>query len=348
MRLEFQTLELRTREPFHIARHSDPHGRRDVWVRVIDDDGVEGWGEAPATPYYGETAETVAAVLPQYASILEREKDPMALERIERDLAVAVGRNPAARVAVSAALHDLAGKRLGAPVWKTWGLDPADAPLSSFTLGMAGPDETREKARRNAHRPVLKIKVGGDDDEARLRAIRDEAPDAVVYVDANTAWTAKQALRAMPMLQELGVAFVEQPLHPHDRDGMRLLHRRAPLPIVADESCETAADIPGLVGAADGINIKLAKCGSLREAVRMVHVARAHGLIVMLGCMLESTLGMAAAIQLAPLVDYLDLDGALLLAEDPFTGPGMEEDGRMRFNSEPGLGVERAADPDGD
>jgi L-Ala-D/L-Glu epimerase len=344
MRLEFQTLELRTREPFHIARHSDPHGRRDVWVRVIDDDGVEGWGEAPATPYYGETAETVSAVLPQYASVLERQKDPMALERIERDLAVAVGRNPAARVAVSAALHDLAGKRLGAPVWKTWGLDPADAPLSSFTLGMAGPDETREKARRNAHRPVLKIKVGRHDDEARLRAIRDEAPDAVVYVDANTAWTAKQALRAMPMLEELGVAFVEQPLHPHDRDGMRLLHRRATLPIVADESCETAADIPGLVGAVDGINIKLAKCGSLREAVRMVHVARAHGLIVMLGCMLESTLGMAAAIQLAPLVDYLDLDGALLLAEDPFTGPGMEEDGRMRFNAEPGLGVERRAD----
>jgi L-Ala-D/L-Glu epimerase len=341
MRLEHQTLELRTREPFHIARHSDPHGRRNVWVRLIDENGAEGWGEAPATPYYGDTADTVSAVLTVYARGLETEADPFAIERVEGNLSVLVGRNPAARTAISAALHDLAGKRLGAPVWKLWGLDPATAPMSSFTLGMAGPDETREKARRNAHRPVLKIKVGGQDDEARLRAIRDEAPDAVVYVDANTSWTAKQALSKMAMLEELGVAFVEQPLHPHDEDGLRLLSRRARLPIVADESCETTADIPRLVGAVDGINIKLAKSGSLREALRMVHVARAHGMIVMLGCMIESTLGIAAAVQLAPLVDYLDLDGALLLANDPFTGPGMEDDGTIRFNDDPGLGVRR-------
>jgi L-Ala-D/L-Glu epimerase len=341
MRLEFETLELRTREPFHLARPSDPHGRRNVWVRLIDDDGVEGWGEAPATPYYGDTADTVSAVLPAYGALLADEHDTLALERIEARLHVLVGRNPAARTALSAALHDLMGKRLETPVWKLWGLDPAAAPLSSFTLAMASADETRAKARANAHRPVLKIKVGGDDDEARLRAIRDEAPDAIVYVDANTAWTAKQALRRMPMLEEMNVAFVEQPLHPHDHDGLRLLRRRARLPIIADESCETAADIPRLVGAVDGINIKLAKCGSLREAVRMVHTARSHRLTVMLGCMLESSLGIAAAVQLAPLVDYLDLDGALLVANDPFTGPGMEEDGSIRFNEEPGLGVTR-------
>ena len=341
MRLDFEILELRTREPFHIARPSDPHGRRNVWVRISDEDGNEGWGEAPATFYYGETAETVQAVLPAYARVLEREDDPLALERIEAALPVVATRNPAARVAISAALHDLAGKRLGVPVWRLWGLDPAAAPRSSFTLGMAGPEETREKARLNAHRPVLKIKVGGADDEARLRAIRDEAPDAVLYVDANTAWTAKEALRRMPLMEEMNVAFVEQPLHPADDEGLRLLRRRARLPIVADESCETAADIPRLLGAVDGINIKLAKTGSLREAVRMVHIARAHGLVVMLGCMLESTLGIAAAIQLAPMVDYLDLDGALLVADDPFIGPGMEDDGTMRFNQEPGLGVGR-------
>lgn len=342
MRLEYETLELRTREPFHIARHSDPHGRRHVWVRLIDHDGMEGWGEAPATPYYGDTADTVSAVLPHYGRALEGEADPFAIERIERDIAVLVGGNPAARTAISAALHDLAGKRLDAPIWRLWGLDPAAAPKSSFTLGMAGPEETREKARRNAHRPVLKIKVGGNDDEARLRAIRDEAPNATVYVDANTGWTAKQALRKIDMLEELGVAFVEQPLHPRDDDGLRLLRRRSRLPIVADESCETAADVSRLAGAVDGINIKLAKSGSMREAIRMVHVARAHGMIVMLGCMLESTLGIAAAIQLAPLVDYLDLDGALLLANDPFTGPGMQDDGTLRFNTAPGLGVARA------
>jgi L-Ala-D/L-Glu epimerase len=341
MRLQFETLELRTREPFHIARPSNPLGRRNVWVRVTDEDGQEGWGEAPATAYYGDTAETVRAVLPTYGQVLEQVGDPMGLERIETDLRVAVGGNPAARVALSAALHDLAGKRLGVPVWRLWGLDPAASPKSSYTLGMAGPEETREKARLAAHRPVLKIKVGGADDEARLRAIRDEAPDAVLYVDANTAWTAKEALRKMPLLEEMNVAFVEQPLRPGDDDGFRLLRRRARLPIIADESCETAADIPGLVGAVDGINIKLAKTGSLREAVRMVHIARAHGLVVMLGCMLESTLGIAAAVQLAPMVDYLDLDGALLLANDPFAGPGMEEDGSIRFNQEAGLGVDR-------
>jgi L-Ala-D/L-Glu epimerase len=341
MRLEFEILELRTREPFHIARPSDPHGRRNVWVRLIDDDGLEGWGEAPATPYYGDTAATVSGVLPTYAAALENETDPLALERIEAGLEILAGRNPAARVAISAALHDLAGKRLGAPVWRLWGLDPASTPRSSFTLAMADAGDTREKARANAHRPVLKIKVGRDDDEARLRAIRDEAPDAILYVDANTAWSAKQALRRMPMLEEMNVEFVEQPLHPHDHDGLRLLRRHSRLPIVADESCETAADIPRLVGAVDGINIKLAKCGSLREAVRMVHTARSHRLMVMLGCMLESSLGIAAAIQLAPLVDYLDLDGALLVANDPFSGPGMGEDGRIRFNEEPGLGVER-------
>jgi L-Ala-D/L-Glu epimerase len=344
MRLEHEILELRTREPFHIARPTDPYGRRNVWVRIIDEDGLEGWGEAAATPYYGDTADTVSAVLPTYARALESVTDPTALERIERDVLVQAGRNPAARTAISAALHDLVGKRLGAPVWRIWGLDPATTPRSSFTLGMAGPEETREKARQNAHRPVLKIKVGRPDDEGRLRAIREEAPDAVVYVDANTAWTAKEALRQIDMMEELGVAFVEQPLHPDDHDGFRLLRRRARLPIVADESCETVADIPRLLGAVDGINIKLAKAGSLREAVRMVHVARAHGMVVMLGCMLQSTLGIAAAIQLAPLVDYLDLDGALLLANDPFDGPGMEEDGSIRFNDEPGLGVTRRSE----
>ncbi len=341
MKLEHEILELRPEEPFHIARRSDASRRSNVWVRLVAEDGIEGWGEAAANPFYGESAGTVTAALAAYGEVLSGEDDAFALERIESDLALRLGRNPAARAALSAALHDLVGKRAGLPVWRLWGLDPAAAPLSSFTLGLAPAEETREKARRNAHRPVLKIKVGGDDDEDRLRAIRDEAPDATLYVDANTAWTAKEAIARIPMLEEMGVAFVEQPLPADDIEGLRLLRRRSRLPIIADESCETAADIPGLVGAVDGINIKLAKAGSLREAVRMAHVARAHDLSVMLGCMVESTLGIAAALQLAPLVDYLDLDGALLLAHDPFTGPGMNDDGTLRFNHDPGLGVTR-------
>jgi L-Ala-D/L-Glu epimerase len=344
MRVEHEVLELRTRHAFHIAREKAPPARHSVWVRVIDGEGVEGWGEAAATPYYGETAETVTALLPRLeAALLEAAAgDPFAFERVEKALELAVGRNPAAKCAVSAALHDLIGKRLGVPIWRMWGLDPATTPRSSFTIGMDEPAIMRQRVREAASYPMLKIKVGTSRDEEALRLIRDEAPEAILRVDANTAWTPRQALAAMPMLVAYGVELVEQPLRAGDLEGLRFLRARSPLPIVADESCETAADVARLVGAVDGINIKLAKCGSLREALRMVHVARSHGMSVMLGCMVESTLGIAAAIQLAPLVDFLDVDGAALLANDPFRGPGIEADGRVRFNQEPGLGVERA------
>ena len=341
MHLDFEILELPTRHAFNIAREARPRLRRSVWVRLRDADGLEGWGEAPATPFYGETAETVAAVLPPLAEVVREAAagDALALERIEAALERRLGRNPAAKVALSAALHDLAGKRLGVPVWRLWGLDPAAAPRSSFTIGIDELPVMREKVREAAAYPILKLKAGTAGDEAVLRMLREEAPEKTLYVDANTGWTAKQALRALPMLAEYGVALVEQPLKPHDLEGLALLRRRSPLPIVADESCETLPDVARLAGVVDGINIKLAKCGSLREAVRMVHCARAHGMSVMLGCMVESTLGIAAAVQLAPLVDYLDLDGAALLARDPFAGPGLEPDGRLRFNTEPGLGV---------
>lgn len=343
MKLDFEILDLRTTHAFHIARESAPPVRQCVWVRLTDGDGNVGWGEAAATPFYGETADTVAAVLPRLADALREASggDPFALERIDDALHHAIGRNPAARAAVSAALHDLVGKRLGVPVWKLWGLDPAAAPLSSFTLGIDDLETMRAKVREAAGFPILKIKVGTSRDEEILRMIREEAPGKTLRVDANTAWTAKEAIRAIPMLEEYGVEFVEQPLPKEDIEGLRLVRRQSRLPIIADESCETARDVPFLAGAVDGVNIKLAKCGSLREALRIVAAARAHGMQVMLGCMIESTLGVAAAVQLAPLVDYVDLDGAALLANDPFTGPGMNPDGTLRFNGEPGLGVTR-------
>ncbi len=344
MKLDCEILDLRTRHPFHIARAAAPPARRSVWVRVRDSHGNEGWGEAAATAFYGETAETVVALRGRLEEALADAAagDPYALERIESVLARSIGYNPAARVAISAALHDLIGKRLGLPVWKLWGLDPADAPPSSFTLGIDEPEIMRGKLREAAGYPILKIKVGTPRDEEVLQLIRAEAPEVRLWVDANTAWTARQAIARMPLLEEYGVELVEQPLHPDDHDGLRLLRDNSRIPIIADESCRVAADIPRLVGCVDGINIKLAKCGSLREAIRMVHLARAHHLQVMLGCMVESTLGIAAAVQLAPLVDYADLDGAALLANDPFRGPGIEPDGRLRFNDTPGLGVEEA------
>jgi L-alanine-DL-glutamate epimerase-like enolase superfamily enzyme len=344
MKLEFQVVELRTRHAFHIARQKAPAARRAVWVRVTDADGTEGWGEAPATPFYGETADTVVAVLPALGEVLEDAAagDPFALERMESAIAAHIGRNPAAKAAISCALHDLVGKRLGVPVWKLWGLDPAAAPLSSFTIGIDELEVMREKVREAAAYPILKIKVGTARDAEILRMIRDEAPDKVLRVDANTGWTAKEAIRHIPMLEEYGVEFVEQPVAKGDLEGLRMVREHSRLPVIADESCEVAADVAKLAGVVDGVNIKLAKCASLREAVKIVHAARAHGMRVMLGCMIESTLGIAAAVQLTPLVDYVDLDGAALLAADPFTGPGMEGDGRIRFNDTPGLGVARA------
>jgi len=343
MKLTFETLDLRTRHAFNIARQVDPPTRQTVWVR-IEDDGIEGWGEAPATPFYGETAATVSAILPRLGDALVRAagEDPFALERIEAAVAQSIGYNPAARVAISAALHDLVGKKLGIPVWKLWGLDPAAAPKSSFTIGIDTLEVMREKVREAAAYEILKIKVGTPRDREVLRMIRDEAPGKTLRVDANTAWTAKEAIRQIPMLEEFGVEFVEQPVAPDDLEGLQRVRRESSLPVIADESCKTAGDVAKLVGVVDGVNIKLAKCASLREAIRIVHAARAHHMSVMIGCMIESTLGIAAAAQVTPLVDYVDLDGAALLANDPFTGPGIEPDGAMRLGDAPGLGVSPA------
>jgi L-Ala-D/L-Glu epimerase len=339
LKLSGEILELRTRHAFQTARAASVPVRRSVWLKLRDADGLEGWGEAAAAPYYGETPETVLALLPRLGELLAPATDPFALERLERGLERAIGQNPSARAAISAALHDLVGKRLGLPVWKLFGLDGAAAPRSSYTIGLDAPEKVREKVREAAGYPILKIKLGSDQDEELLRLIREEAPEKTLYADANTAWTAKEALRRLPLLEAYRVALLEQPVAPGDLAGLRLLRERSPIPIIADESCKSSADIPALVGAVDGINIKLSKCGSLREALRMVHLARAHGLLVMLGCMVESSLGISAALQLAPLCDYADLDGAALLADDPFLGPGLEPDGGLRLNQEPGLGV---------
>lgn len=340
MRIDHEVLTLETRHVFNIARMAAPASRHSVWVRLRDSDGVEGWGEAAvSTPYYGESPETVAAVLPRLLDAVHAAgADPLALERMEAAVASAVPGNHSAKAAVSAALHDLAGKRLGVPVWRLWGLDARSVP-SSFTIGIDEPEAMRRKVREAAHYPVLKIKVGTPRDREVLEIIREEAPEAVIRVDANTGWTLDQAVGALPLMKEFGVELIEQPLRPGDLSGLRALTVESPIPIVADESCVGLADIPRLVGVVSGINIKLAKCGGLRDAVRMVHVARAHGMKVMLGCMLETTVGIAAAVQLAPLCDYVDLDGAALLANDPFEGPGMEADGRLRFNTSPGLGL---------
>ena len=334
LRLTHEVLELETAHPFGIARGTQSTYRV-VWVRLTDDDGVEGWGEADPSSYYGETADTVVAALKRLGPLLP--EDPFALEEAEGRLAASLKGNAAARVALSAALHDLVGKRLGVPLWKLWGLDPAKAPASSFTIGIDAPDVIKAKVREASPYGILKIKVGTPDDERILRAVR-EVTDKPIRVDANCGWTAKQAIARLPLLREMGVELIEQPLPPEDLDGLAQVRRASPLPIIADESCRTAADIPRLAGAVDGINIKLAKCGSLREALRMIAVARAHSMMVMVGCMIETSLGITAAAHFTPLVDVVDLDGAALLKRDPFTGASIAG-GRVTLPTGPGLGV---------
>lgn len=334
--LSTEILTLHTRHPFIIARGGQSEYRT-VMVRITDRDGVEGWGEAAATRFYGETLDTVQAALATYAPLLG--DDPFQLDAIERRLEATLRRNAAARAAISAALHDLVGKRLRVPVWKLWGLDAQRAPQSTFTIGIDSPDMLRLKIGEAAEYPILKIKLGSSNDIELLETIRG-ATDKELRVDANAAWTPSHAVKMLPVLSEFGVTVLEQPVAPEDIDGLAHIRRSATIPVIADESCVTAADIPRLVGCVDGINIKLAKCGSLREALRMIAIARAHNMMVMVGCMIESSLGISAAAQVTPLVDIVDLDGAALLADDPFRGATIAN-GQLSLPDAPGLGVVR-------
>jgi len=333
LKLAADVLTLTTKHPFVIARGGDDDTRV-VWVRLTDGDGIEGWGEADPSRYYGETADTVLAMLKPHLPT-----DPFDLDAAEARFAQVVPKNGAARAALSAALHDLVGKRLDQPVWRLWGLDPARAPRSSFTIGLDTPEKVRQKVLEASSYPILKIKLGTDRDEAILRTVRD-ATDKPLRVDANAGWTRERALQMLPVLKDYGVEFVEQPLPPDDLEGIAAVRRRGILPVVVDESCIVAADIPRLSGAVDGINIKLAKCGSLREALRMIATARAHGMLVMVGCMIETSLGITAAAHFTPLVDAADLDGAALTANDPFVGATIDG-GQIRLPTGPGLGVRR-------
>jgi L-alanine-DL-glutamate epimerase-like enolase superfamily enzyme len=336
LRLETGILDLKTRHPFIIARGGKA-SHRTVQVRLVDEDGLEGWGEAAPTTFYGETADSVIAALNVYGTLLP--DDPFDMERAELAWVAALGGNASARAALSSALHDLAGKRLGVPVYRLWGLDPARAPRSTFTIGIDTPEKIRAKVREAAEYPVLKIKLGGEHDIETLEAIRAET-DRELRVDANCGWTVKHSIQMLPVLEEFRVTVLEQPLVPHDLDGLAVIRRKSRIPLIADESCRVAADIPALVGKVDGINLKLAKCGSLREALRMVAIARAHHMMVMVGCMIESSIGITAAAHFTPLVDIVDLDGAALLANDPFTGATIAG-GQVVLPTGPGLGLGR-------
>ncbi|MBA3646483.1 MAG: dipeptide epimerase [Gemmatimonadaceae bacterium] len=339
MKLRHEIIDLHPVHPFVIAR-GGYRQHHNVVVILSDGDGVEGWGEAAPNKYYGESEESVVAALPAFARVLEN-ADPFALEECEARVGETISANNSAKAAVSAALHDLAGKKLGVPVHRLWGLSADKCPLSSFTIAIAESDVLAERVREAAEYPVLKIKLGTDRDREIVRIVRGAAPDKRLRVDANAAWTPDDAARMIDFLVEMNVEMLEQPVAREDLDGLRFVRERSPIPVFADESCLIAADIPRLAGAVDGINIKLAKCGGLREALRMIHVARAHEMGVMAGCMIESSLGISAIAQLAPLLDTADFDGAALLSDDPYRGATISS-GQISLSQLPGLGVTAA------
>ncbi|MFB6197234.1 MAG: dipeptide epimerase, partial [Halobacteriaceae archaeon] len=310
----FERVSLPLDRPFTISRGTT-EVTENVIVRLEDEGGRTGIGAAAPSSHYGETADTVEAVLPDLLAIVESIDDPHALETIERRCAEAVRENPAARCAVSIACHDLAAKRIGLPLYRYWGLDAGRTIHTSYTIGIDDPQEMGERARDavDAGHDVLKIKLGTERDIEILAEVRESVPDARIRVDANEAWSPKEAVRKTRTLQDFDVEFVEQPVPAEDPEGLKHVHDRSPLPIAADESLVTLEDVPRISSRADIANLKLMKCGGLREAQRIIHAARAHGLDVMCGCMVETTASISAACHLAPLLDYADLDGSLLL-----------------------------------
>ena len=318
------TLNLRT--TFRIA-HGASDQRHNVLVRI-----AEGVGEAAAVAYHGETQAGIMAYL-QTLGALDGD-DPCLLEDL---LAQLPPGSQAARAAVDIALHDLWGQRLGQPLYRLLGLNPARIPPTSFTIAMDAPETMAERARASGF-PILKIKVGGDQDEAMVAAIR-QATDARLRLDANAGWTREQALARLPRLVAYGLELVEQPLPVGDIEGLRQLRASKPgVPIFADESIKTARDVAAHAGAVDGVVIKLMKTGGIREALRAIHTARAHDMQVMLSCMVESSVGVTAAAHLAPLCDFVDLDGPLLVTNDPFEGV-IYEGARLLLSDRPGIGV---------
>jgi L-alanine-DL-glutamate epimerase-like enolase superfamily enzyme len=322
---------LQLAETFVISRESQDTA--DVVQVEIGHDGISGFGEANPIERYGESAGSAAAYVEEHASALG--DDPFALDEIHERLP---RREFAARAAIDAALHDLQGRLTGLPVWRLLGLRRSGPP-TSWTIWLGDPDDMARRAEKAATRfRRLKLKLGGRDglDLDRVRAVR-AVTDTPLQVDVNEYWTLDEALELLPQME---IDYCEQPLPAGDDDGPRL-KAASPVPIYVDEDCHTLADVAACAERAHGINIKLAKSGGIREAVRMAHAARGLGLGVMLGCMVESGLAISAAAQLASLCDHVDLDGNLLLADDPW--PVVEfRDGVQLPSEQPGLGVRQA------
>jgi L-alanine-DL-glutamate epimerase-like enolase superfamily enzyme len=351
--LRTRVLTIPYRDPFRIAR--DAHGAGGSMTTLIVElrsellPGLVGLGEGYPDAYYGETTATMPIVMDHLlTAVAPADLDATSPEAARASLADigavfdgAIRGHGAAKCALDIALHDLAGKATGTPVHRLLGLS-ADIPPTDFTLGLDEPAVVAQRALRAAHFPALKIKVGGPADLATLEAVR-AVYDGPLRVDANTGWTPVVAAGLVPELVRLGVELIEQPFPARRYDWLLDLQAASPLPIVADESAVLVEDLEALVGIVEGVNVKLAKCGGVGAAARMLARARELGFRTFLGCMEETSVGIAASAAVASLAEWADLDGCLLLAADPFEGLELGEDCRWRLADEPGLGVRARA-----
>lgn len=334
MRLDTQLIELRLKHRFTIARGSQDSCQ--VVVAALSEQGLTGLGEASPSSFYGETAQTVAATLEERAAWLGG-RDLVAYRHLLDEAGEALGKQRATLCALDLAVHDWVGKRWGLPLHRLLGLSPGRLPPTSFTIGIDTVEAMLAKVDEARGYPILKIKLGTADDLGIVRALRAKT-GAVLRVDANCAWTVQEAIEKSRELKALGVEFLEQPLPPEALEGMEEVCARSAIPVFADESSVVPEDVPALRGKFHGINIKLVKCGGIRPALRMIELARTLGLRIMIGCMIESSLACTAAAQIGALVDHLDIDGCLLIGNDPFEG-ARYSGGDVRLPEGPGLGV---------
>ncbi len=310
---------------------------RDILYVHYQHDGITGVGEGAPIVRYKENAKGAQAAVDSVLPLLDS-SDPVQFEKVISEVFAQVPGEWAGKAAIDIAMMDWMGKKLGIPLYEYFGLDPKDTPITDFSIGIDTPAITREKVRAAAAFPILKIKVGLDTDEQTIAAVRS-VTDKPLRVDANEGWTNREvALRKIDWLAKQGVVFVEQPMPAASIDDLRWLHERSSLPLMGDESCRHPADIPKLVGVFDALNFKLDKTGGMGQAYVMIQMARALGFKTMLGCMVSSSCSITAAAHLSPLVDYADLDGNLLVANDPYRGVTVK-DGKLILPDRPGLGL---------
>jgi L-alanine-DL-glutamate epimerase-like enolase superfamily enzyme len=334
MNLTYRPYTLELKHVFTIATNS--RTTTPIVLTEIEFNGVVGYGEASMPPYLGETHESVQAFLSKVD--LNKYENPFDLETILSDIDSLALHNPAAKASVDIALHDLVGKLMNQPWYNIWGYDKNKTPFTSFTIGIDTPDVVRQKTKEAEEFKVLKVKLGRDTDKEMIETIRS-VTEKPITSDVNQGWTNKEsALEMVHWLKDHGVVMVEQPMPKERIDDLAWLTERSPLPIIGDEGVQRIIDVKNAVGVYHGINIKLMKSTGMREAQKMLTLARSLGMKVMLGCMTETSCAISAASHLSPMVDWADLDGALLIKNDVFDGTKIIN-GKVTLMDRPGIGV---------